>query len=268
MMKKLIYIALALFIIGCQTVLTDVPVPNSPIKPVVFGNLHSLNNVSRIELTKSKPILNNSTSNEFDAIEDATLTVSTGTTKYAFTYDGSKRNYVYYGSIPFVSGEKYSLLATMPSFDEVTCDIEVPNDFGSYSLALDSIAREYEVEYAAKIKVLNTDAPQYYRIEAFNNYGNDTFKVYLDNSYFTDEGITTDSLSMNMTMYSSKDQQGGNPELYALISEISEEHYRYGKALRNYQPDNPFAEPAPLPNNVVGGLGIFTISNPKKIPIN
>ncbi|PCJ65255.1 MAG: hypothetical protein COA58_10370 [Bacteroidetes bacterium] len=252
---------------GCQTVLEDVTVPTIPVKPVVFANLNQINNVSRIQLTKSKPIINNSTSYEYDAIPDATVTVSNGSSTYSFTYSALTRDYYYLGVLPLNAGDSYLFSALTSEFGEVKGAVEMPQPIGAYNLTLDSIVRKEEIEYILKIEVPNTAADQYYRIEAFNGYGNDTVEVYSDKEYHSDEDVTSSTISLNTKLYSWEGSGGNSPKLFVIISAITKDHYRYGKVLKNYEPDNPFAEPTPLPNNIEGGLGIFTLSNSQIIKI-
>jgi len=266
-MKNFFFITIALFAVSCEVVLTDVPVPEISTKPVVFANLSSLNNVSKIELTKSKPVINGTASNEFEAIEDADMKVTVGSSEYAFTYDPSNKAYFHSGVIDFTSGMACSFVATTSEYGDVKSNVNVPPDFGSYTITLDSVVREYETEYALKMEVPNAPEKQFYRFEAFNNYGDDTFQVYATNQYFSDEDVTDGTISLSTKLYSWKAENGGDAELFAIVSSISEDHYKYGKALRDYEPNNPFAEPFPLPNNIEGGLGIFTVSNQKKIAI-
>ena len=266
-MKNILYILFAVFAVSCETILTDVPVPEVPTQAVVFANLSPLNNFSRIELTKSKPVINSSPSNEFDAIVDADVKVTVGATEYTFTYDAPNNAYFHSGNIPFASGDVCSFLASTAEYGDVKCSVEVPPAFGSYKLTLDSVEREYETEYALKLEVPNTPEKQYYRFEAFNNYGDDTFQVYSTKQYFSDEEITDGTISLSTKLYSWKAENGGDAELFGIVSSITEDHYNYGKALRDYEPNNPFAEPFPLPNNIEGGLGIFTVSNQLKIAI-
>ena len=81
-----IYTALILSITSCQTVLENVPIPEIPQKAVVFGNIEVDGQYHSFRITKSKPILNASESNEYDVIMDADVTVSSGANTYTFTY--------------------------------------------------------------------------------------------------------------------------------------------------------------------------------------
>ena len=135
-MKNILYILFAVFAVSCETILTDVPVPEVPTQAVVFANLSPLNNFSRIELTKSKPVINSSPSNEFDAIVDADVKVTVGATEYTFTYDAPNNAYFHSGNIPFASGDVCSFLASILisqpgfSFSAVFCAMTESNTVG------------------------------------------------------------------------------------------------------------------------------------------
>jgi hypothetical protein len=266
MKKVLIYTLFVLSLYSCETVLENVPVPEIPQKAVVFGSIEVESSYHTLRVTKSKPILNNSTSSGFDAIPDATVTVTSGAQIYTFTYSPAIELYEYRGMIDLSSGEAQLAVNTI-SLGSLTSRVIVPTKFGAYTLVVDSLVREYETEYAVQFTIPASDNAAYYRIDGYSTYATDTFSSYSTNEYHTNEDALDQELKVKTAFYEWDDKNGSSSNLYVRLSRISEEYYTYGKALENYEPNNPFAEPIPLPNNVEGGLGIFGISRSRIIKI-
>jgi hypothetical protein len=266
MKKVLIYTLFVLSLYSCETVLENVPVPEIPQKAVVFGSIEVENSYHTLRVTKSKPILNNSTSSGFDAIPDATVTVTSGAQIYTFTYSPAIELYEYRGMIDLSSGEAQLAVNTI-SLGSLTSRVTAPAKLGTYTLEVDSLVREYETEYAVQFTMSASGNAEYYRIDGFSTYATDTFSSYSTNEYHTNEDALDQELKVKTAFYEWDDKNGNSSHLYVRLSRISEEYYTYGKALENYEPNNPFAEPIPLPNNVEGGLGIFGISRNRVIKI-
>jgi hypothetical protein len=266
MKKVFIYTLFVLSLYSCETVLENVPVPEIPQKAVVFGSIEVESSYHTLRVTKSKPILNNSTSSGFDAIPDATVTVTSGAQIYTFTYSPAIELYEYRGMIDLSSGEAQLAVNTI-SLGSLTSRVIVPTKFGAYTLVVDSLVREYETEYAVQFTIPASDNAAYYRIDGYSTYATDTFSSYSTNEYHTNEDALDQELKVKTAFYEWDDKNGSSSNLYVRLSRISEEYYTYGKALENYEPNNPFAEPIPLPNNVEGGLGIFGISRSRVIKI-
>ena len=267
MKKVLIYTLFVLSLYSCETVLENVPIPEIPQKAVVFGSIEVESLYHTLRVTKSKPILNNSTSSGFDAITDAQVTVTSGAQIYTFTYSPAIELYEYRGMIDLSSGEAQLAVNTI-SLGTVTSRVAVPAKLGTYTLVVDSLVREYETEYAVQFTLPASGSAAYYRLNGYSTYATDTFLSYSTNEYHTNKTELNKELKVKSTFYKWDDKNGSSSDLYVRLSRISEEYYKYGKALENYEPNNPFAEPIPLPNNVDGGLGVFGISRSKIIRIN
>ena len=168
--------------------------------------------------------------------------------------------------IDLSSGEAQLAVNTI-SLGTLTSRVAVPAKLGNYTLVVDSLVREYETEYAVQFTMSASGNAEYYRIDGFSTYATDTFSSYSTNEYHTNEDALDQELKVKTAFYEWDDKNGNSSHLYVRLSRISEEYYTYGKALENYEPNNPFAEPIPLPNNVEGGLGIFGISRSRVIKI-
>jgi len=268
-MKKSIILICVFALVGCQTVLEDVAVPTAEVKAVVF---YSVNNFgagySQLTLSRSKPVLNSSTTGEFEKIADATISL---------TGNGSETDFVYLNpgyfltnlNYKFEAGQAYTLKAVTPENGTLTSTVIMPDSVEQYTLDLDSLDKDWEVQYNGRLTIPdNPDKEEYFRVEAFSRYFGSDQVMYMDGEYFSDENAASGNINVRFTTYSWDDENGERPEVYLILSAITKEHYNYGKTLYNYDPENPFSEPSPLPNNVQGGLGMFTVSNSRLIKLN
>ncbi len=267
MNKLLIYTILVISLFSCQTVLDNVPVPEIPQKAVVFGSIEEGGTFHTLRVTKSKPIFSNSPSNEFEVIPNAAVTVTSGGNEYVYVFNSTSQNYEYRGVIDIISGEA-SLKVETPTLGTLTSTVSAPAALDGYTLLVDSTERSFEKEYAVQFTLPASSNPAYYRIDGYVAYASDTFSSYSSNEYHTNEDVLDKELKIKTSFYNLSNEDGGSTDLYVRLSSISEDHYTYGKALVGYEPDNPFSEPTPLPNNVEGGLGIFGISRSVVIKLN
>jgi hypothetical protein len=266
MNKIFIYAAFVLSLYSCETVLDNVPVPEIPVKAVVFGSIEVTGEYHALRVTKSKPIINNTESSSYDVITDAQVTVTSGTNSYTFIYSNDSKKYEYYGPLDLSSGEAQLKVIT-PTLGTLTSQVKVPDPIGTFEQKVDSIVRDYEVEYNIIFTLPPSPSAAYYRLEGYTGYATDTFPAYASKEYFTNEGSINDEQKLKTTIYKWKDSQGGSDDLYVNITRITQDYYVYGVALKAYQPNNPFAEPTPLPNNIEGGLGIFALTRTIRVKI-
>lgn len=265
-MKKTILILSSVLLFGCQTVLEDVAVPAAEVKAVVF---HSPSNLraDQLNLTKSKPVLNSSQNGEFENIIDATIVLSGNGNEvgYLHSYPGyilNNRNY------EFISGIEYTLNVITPQNGTLTSSVTMPDSITDYTLEVDSIDQEWQVQYNGRLSIPdNPNKEEYFRVEAFSAYNNQPQEMWVEGEYFSDENVLDGMINTRFTTYSWDSEDQKRPKVYLVISAITKDHYEYGKALYNYDPQNPFSEPSPLPNNIEGGLGLFTLSNSRVIDL-
>lgn len=272
-MKKTILFLSVLSLFGCQTVLEDVAVPAAEVKAVVFfSTMNSLDssstrNFSYLDLTKSKPVLNSSPSADFDPIEDAQIKLTGNGFEAGFEYDANRKKYLMFGP-KFKSGEAYTLQITTPENGTLTSSVTMPDSITDYTLEVDSIDQEWQVQYNGRLSIPdNPSKEEYFRVEAFSTYNNQPSEMWVEGQYFSDENAVNGMINTRFTTYSWDDEDRERPQVYLIISAITKDHYEYGKALENYDPQNPFSEPSPLPSNINGGLGLFTLSNSRVVDL-
>lgn len=269
-MKKVLSIfILVVMLAGCQTVLENVPVPEIPVKGVVFANINQLSVQPTMELTKSKPIINESTTNDYEVLEGADAKVIVDGKEYPFSHLFNEQ-FGHMGALDLRSGSVVDLVVETVDLGTLKSTVKVPEEISSYTIKLDSVRREWEMEYQLIVDIpVTDDEAHFYRIEGFADYGADTVEAWGTKEYFTSDNVIDGSIRLSTDLYTWKSEfNGENPKLFILLSAITEKHYQYGKVLETYEPDNPFSEPTPLPSNVDGGLGLFTVSHSKVVPLN
>lgn len=268
-MKKTIILLVVFALAGCQTVLEDVAVPAAEVKAVVFysaGNFSGFSN--SLVLTKSKPVLNSNSNGDFETINNAVITLDGGGESIPMLQSGS--NYwARVRELNFDAGTEYTLNIETPENGTITSTVTMPDSIENFTLEIDSIDQDFQVVYTGRFSISDDlIVDEYFRVEAFARYSGSDEHMYVETEYFSDENATNGNVNIRFTTYAWDDELGDRPEVYIILSAISQDHYKYGKALESYNPENPFAEPSPLPNNVEGGLGIFTLSNSRVIRIN
>ena len=90
-MKQIALIISFISIFGCQSIVENVPLPETEVKAVAFGYFDNLNltNKQNISLTKSKPVFYtaNSQSSDYESIQDAEITITGNGEYYEFDYE-------------------------------------------------------------------------------------------------------------------------------------------------------------------------------------
>jgi hypothetical protein len=267
-MKKTIILLVVLVLAGCQTVLEDVTVPAAEVKAVVFYSANNFGGFANpLLLTKTKPVLNSSVSGDFEKIENAAISLTGNGQEVDFI--NINNDYILNNqNFRFSAGIEYSLSIVTPENGNISGKSTMPDSIKEYTLEIDSIDQDFEINYNGRLSIPdNPNEDEYFRVEAFSRYDGSDEVMYVDGEYFSDENAANGSVNNRFSTYSMDGKGEKKPEVYLILSAITKDHYEYGKALENYDPKNPFSEPTPLPNNVEGGLGIFTLSNSQIVRI-
>ena len=263
-MKQIALIISFISIFGCQSIVENVPLPETEVKAVTFGYFDNLNlaNKQNIFLTKSKPVFYtaNSRSSDYESIQDAEITITGNGENYKFYYEALEEEYEPSQVVNLQSGLEYTLTINSPEFGVLKSTQTMPQPVGGYTIKIDSTLKEYEIDYLVAID-LDEPLNPYYRIEVFgiNLSMVEAEGIYVDREYFKLTG-SEKQLNTSFTDYS-KSFGGDKRYIYLAVSSITEDYYNYGKSLKNYDPQNPFSEPTLLPSNIEGGLGIFALSS-------
>lgn len=276
-MKKTFLILSVAMLFGCQTVLEDVAVPAAEVKAVVFCSssnfflIDSLGPFLDLRLTKSRPVIDNSQNGEFEPIQDAQVTIKGPNLSATLDKRGGGGQYFTYANSQVLAGFEYTLNIKTPENGTLTSTVTMPDSIMEYALDIDSIDQEWQVQYNGRLSIPdNPNKAEYFRVEAFAVYNVNNFdptEMWVEGEYFSDENAVDGMVNARFTTYSWDSENGSRPKIYLIISAITKAHFEYGKALENYDPENPFSEPSPLPNNIEGGLGLFTLSNSRIIDL-
>ena len=267
-MKKTIIFLSAVLLMGCQTVIDDVAIPAAEVKAVVFQSIDNFGvGNNQLSLTKSKPVLNSSNNADFEKIEDATITLFGNGVEAGYVYQNP--GYVINDrDFNIEAGVEYTLDISTPQNGTLTSTVTMPDSIAEYTLEVDTIDQDWQVQYIGRLSIPdNPDKDEYFRVEAFSTYDFQPQEMWVEGEYFSDENAIDGFIKSRFTTYSWDDKDGERPKVSLIISAITKDHYEYGKALYNYDPQNPFSEPSPLPGNIEGGLGIFTLSNSRVVEL-
>lgn len=254
-------IIFSLFAMSCETVL-EVDVPTIPEKPVLYASFSSLNLFHKIDLTMSRPLVNNSTSAEFDQVQNAVVEVIGNGKTYSFSY--SEEGYKNSAPFDLNPGETYTITAKLATGEIVSSQQKMLFAPANLSVFIDSSESDWGSQYNLEMKWDdNPNEVNFYRVEAFSSFDDDTTQIFIPQEFFDDTKANNGVFQLKTELFAFIYDENGKRddfELFVVVSQVSEEHYNYGITLQNYNPQNPFSEPKPLPNNVEGGLGMFTLS--------
>ena len=280
-MKNILLILSLVSIFGCQSIVEDIPLPKAEVKAVAFGYFDNLNltNKQNIKLTKSKPVFNaaNEKKAGYEFIMDADITISGDGVNHEFKYDPADTTYVPSQQLDFKAGSEYTLTINSPEFGPLKSTQTMPEPVVDYTIKTDSLVEEQKIKYKVTIE-FDDNSSHYYRVEAFSvnqiqetsyTQKSYTHALHVPTEYFEFSNSGNRKITVSFVDHFDKESlsfitRGG---VYIVLSSISEDYYNYGKLLNNFDPKNPFAEPVPLPSNIDGGLGMFTLASGLIIPI-
>jgi len=254
---------------SCENMVTDVDAPVSAPKLVVSGFITPGLPDIKIRVYKSRPLYTpTQNTGEYPALETALVNLSDGTTSVTLPFDPQLKCYrisqdelkIEKGKTYFLTvtnnGETVNAQATVP--DLTPPDLEVTS--------LDTITGDWEQtmyrahlrfrDLAGKGNFYSITSSFIYYIEGENQpyiyeTGFSRGEPYMsdinnEGEYFA---FTTDDIFMPYP--------DSELRLVFTLAVTDENYYHFHKAIRNFDDDNPFAEPSPIYSNVNGGLGVF-----------
>ena len=267
----------------------NVEVPATAPKLVLSCFLSPQDTVLKVTVKKSVPIYNNPTSSNQTAwVDDATVTLSDGTTtvRLALARANTGTYTTRATNLPILSGKTYFLNVTAPGgFQaEASCTIPARAHDAITNIGLDASLMNGGIGYEYNLSVEWQDAPgegDYYYLFAerpgtiqrgFNPTDpNKVDTLYYPISFEQGEEYTRDMgqegcrFLVKNGKFTSLTDPSGTGEAYRLEKKINvvllttdRGYYEYHRALKNYVGDNPFSEPILLFSNVKGGLGIMS----------
>ncbi|MFH1121719.1 MAG: DUF4249 domain-containing protein [Bacteroidota bacterium] len=269
-----------LILSSCESMLSDVDVPESDPKLVVTGFLSPDDDTISIIVKKSRPLYvpTQAWENSFPPINNATVTISDGLNSLVLPFNTQTGKYqVPNASMPVIAGNSYSLEVTTPEGYRVTSICTIP----------EGIAPDIEItgidtinQYGSnsiKVSLRFRDLPgagHFYCITAGTFYGNEGYGFYFSETGF-DRGepfVSDKNKDEELFSYRTWEIYNDNSMeriLYVSLMITDENYYHYHRSVNSTSDgDNPFAEPTPVFTNIQGGLGIFSGINGKMTVFN
>ncbi len=246
----LILSGIVFFLSSCDSMISDVEVPDSDPKLVITGFLSPGDDSVSIFITKSRPLYKPTPGyeNQFPTVNNANVVITDGLNTITLPFDPASGKYqVSAAAYPVRPGINYSLSVTTPDGYIASADCTIP----------EGIAPDIEIT----------------GIDTLNEYGTISKKVsfrfrdlpgqgqFYGIAFVSDKNREEDFfLFKTWDIY--EDNEPGN-SLYISIAITDENYYKYHKSVNSFEGDNPFSEPTPVFSNITGGIGIFAGLNGK-----
>lgn len=264
--------------ISCEKPVTNVDLPDSEPKPVVFSYLSPGSDTIFAEVFYSRPI-NKPLPPVKNTIKDAEVTIAeeggqTVTLQYDPAFD---MFYTTVDSSFLKENGRYTISVKAPNGDQADANCELPVQ--NTSLRITQVDSVYDLQMVRYLFTIEFDdiigKPDFYRLIAkavvqqvwdqdtstyeyslgfnygepfiaVNNRDGETFVANTQIEIWRHEGWSYEKL-IGVRFY--------------LLS-TDEPYYLFHTSLQNYIPDNPFAEPTVVYSNINNGLGVFGGFNP------
>lgn len=250
----------------------DVKLPQVEAKLVIISFISPQDTIVKVAITRSQPLFNNSSSNQYSNITDATVQISNGTASQTLSYN-SVDNYYYISTVqfPIVAGVTYYLTASTPDGKNINSSTTIPSSNTSLTYTAEASSDpnnpgEYYIDAEW------TDAPgagDYYRVMYYYKY---YYTGDIDTSFYmgyhdtiSDRNNDGGNLIKSFETYSASDTTGSDEgELYLIHA--SYEYYLYHRKLEEAAfSGGPFAEAVQMYSNINGGYGVFAGYNSYKV---
>ncbi len=269
------FLGVLFHLFSCEKDVTNVEVPIVQPQLVVASFLNPLDNTSRVYLSWSNPIFNNS-----DMAHHNENTAEVYIIKDGGEYKLSYKSGFYeteIGQMPIEVGEKYKLKVISDKSVDLNAETTIPPKpvFEISYMGMDSMISEkkgfqYEYIIYVKIKIQNPDKKGYYRIRPSG---------YIK----TNQGLTNRGFSMpgneNRIIYGNYEGVlrlgfqnwgyglGGAFSIDKIIITLDkgdETFYRYNNAIEHYSGIDVFTEPTQVYSNIENAFGVFCSYSTKK----
>jgi len=275
--------AMLMIFTACESMLSDVDVPESEPKLVVSGFLSPEDDTISIIVKKSRPLYvpTQGWDNSFPPVNNAVVTISDGLISVTLPYNSLSGNYqIPMVNMPVIAGNTYSLEVTTPDGYHASSSCTVPVGISPEVevTGIDSIDQYGSITIRVSLRFRDVPGPgNFYRIAAGTLYGDEgSF-----NNYFYETGfergepyVSDKNKDGEQFTYRTWDIYNNNimdNNLYVSLLITDENYYNFHRSINSSSDgDNPFSEPTPVFTNIEGGLGIFAGVNGKitQIPLD
>jgi hypothetical protein len=267
--NPLIYLLFLLIFASCESMITDVEVPEQDSKLVIGCYLQPGDTMIEVNVNRSFPLYESSQFMQPE-IENATVVISSSQGSITVPWDPAYYNYrISTSSFPILAGTSYSIEVSAPGFETVTGSTNVPGAANTQVIfqGWDSAWSPTYAEYVNRYRFEVTDAvgtPSYYRA-ILSSVTGDSLMVYGFNAdqtkgkeYFTDEDGDLSKFNFEFQLSTQFTHMENFSAKFILLT-VDEAYYNYNKSLVTAvnNSGNPFSEPALVYGNINKGLGIF-----------
>lgn len=259
---------------GCESMISDVEVPESDPKLVVTSFLSPADDTLSVSVYKSRPLYKPASSwdNSFPPVNNATVTISDGNKSVTLPYHPQSGIYkTAAAAMPVNPGTTYYLSVTTPEGFKAESSCTIPRDAVP---EVEIVSVDTMMDYGTntrKVSLRFRDLPgqgNYYRISA------GTYYDFGYESYFSETGFergepfvsdkNKDGEYFTYRTWEIYQNNGEDFRLYVSLLLTDANYFNYHRsANESSDGDNPFAEPTPVYSNIRGGLGVFAGVNGK-----
>lgn len=294
-MKNIVSVIAVLLSIGfssCETLVNDVNpdrLPRSDSKLVVHGYLSPQDTVISIAVNLSTQLIGGSLdlgNNTTVSLPDATVTLSNQGKSLTLPFDSKSGTYrVKATALPITEGQTYEL-KVVRNGETAESSCTVPKSVLIQSIRKDSIldrgASNKDYLYHIVWKDPEGQA-NYYRVggyifqtqrvqtgpTTYENMPNIQPLNFRENNrsgeFITDEKtdghLLVSVAGRAYSYYSQGTSPFTNQYVELILLSCEKNYYNYNLAVRNFDGNNPFAEPSLIPSNIKNGLGCFAAYN-------
>lgn len=294
-MKNIVSVIAVLLSIGffsCETLVNDVNpdrLPRSDSKLVVHGYLSPQDTVISIAVNLSTQLIGGSLdlgNNTTVSLPDATVTLSNQGKSISLSFDSKSGTYrVKATALPIIEGQTYDL-KVVRNGETAESSCTVPKSVLIQSIRKDSVldrgasnkdylyhivwkdpegqANYYRVGgYIFQTQRVQTGPTTYENMPAIQplNFRENNRTGEFISDERTDGNLLVSIAGRAYSYYSQGTSPFTNQYVELILLSCEKTYYDYHLAVRNFDGNNPFAEPSLIPSNIKNGLGCFAAYN-------
>lgn len=267
-MNRLIHyiqvLAIASIFTSCDTMVTNVKVPDVAPQLVVYSFLSPEAEHIVVEVRRTMPIFKGSQSGN-DTVANATVKIIQGGNQQLIPYASKGQYRLPQTAFPLVAGLNYRIEVSTPQGELISGSTTIPVGI----IALDSVSLStqrgpfgFDIDLIQMRWLDNPNEKNYYqvytayaRIDEDTLFNSPSFISDIDNQVLGDDLARNNILSA--TVQTNLGLTPGDTTLVDIVlAHTDEAYYRYHTLRLNYSGSNPFSEPTIMFNNVSGGVGV------------
>lgn len=245
---------------SCERDAINVDLPETEVQIVVEGFVDPRFQLTQVFLSKTFPLRpKNKIDNNY--LMTATVVISSDGVDYPLTLNStnpSNNKFEFLStSIPKAPGKSYKLSVKFSDGKEISSETSIPNqviDINTLTVDKKIIPNSFG-DSILQVNVSFSDLPgkSYYRIFADVNGSN----LYFSNPFFDDISNEGKTINSGVGEFYFNSAMARDLNIYVINSD--EHYWKYNKSIEDqFNSTGLFSEPALIPTNIKGGIGIFT----------